>query len=65
MSLCLKIFAVAGMIYYYETRRETAYFKKSHIARLPITLTKWAIILGFIALVFASDIYFISSMFSA
>ena len=64
MSLCLKIFAVGGMIYYFETKSDTVYLKKSRIARLPITITKWAIILGFIALVVAADVYFINSMFS-
>ena len=64
MILCLKIFAIGGMLYYFETKREVVYFRKSRIARLPITLLRWGMVLGFIALVFASDLFFISSMFS-
>ena len=64
MSLGLKIFAIGGLVYFLETRRETVYLKRSRRARLPITILKYAMIVGFIVLVFAYDIFFIKSMFS-
>ncbi|MBE5935712.1 MAG: hypothetical protein E7262_07970 [Lachnospiraceae bacterium] len=62
MSLGLKIFAVGSLLYYLDTKREVVYFKKSRIARLPITLTKWAMIIGFIALAIGAEVFFIKQM---
>ena len=62
MSLCLGIMALGGLLYVRETNRPVTYLKQSRKARRKITLLKYLIILGAIALIIASQLFFIDNL---
>ena len=62
MVMCLKLFALGGAIYYFETRRPVTYLKESKKARRNINLLRVAIIAAAVLLLFATEIFFIDKM---
>ena len=63
MSIVLICAAIGGFLYYFEIRRPEVYLKESRQARLGIELTKWAIIIGFFALIILAEEFFVKSLF--
>ena len=62
MSIVLKCAAVGGLICYWQIRRPEVYLKRSMKARIGITITKWIIAIGFIALLLGIERFFIQHL---
>ena len=62
MSLCIGLMAIGGFLYLFETYRPVTYLKKSRKARRQITVLKCVIVLLIVALLFATQIFFIDKL---
>ena len=59
MVLGFKLFAIGGLIYYFEIRRPETYLKKSRKARRWITALRWLMIVAFVAVLVMGEKMFI------